>query len=113
MFVMLELMRRLQQKCYEFNAFVVLLTLILCDRFSMDFAITVNPLETMNPSSIGYINYDNGEVQIENTKEFDITTSSGTKEYGKAIVSLDNAFIGLPDQVIRRFILEIAISIRD
>lgn len=102
MFVMLQSWRRFQQKCYEFNASVVLLTLILCDRFSMDFAITVNPFETMNPSSFDHINYDSGEVQTENTKQFDVTTSSGTKEYGKAIASSDNTFTGLPDQVKRR-----------
>lgn len=108
MFVMLQSKRRLQQKCYEFNALIVLLTLILCDRFSMNFAIIVNPPETMNPSSIDYINYDSGEVQIENTKHFDVTTSSGTKEFGKAIASLDNTFTWLPDQVRRRFSFRIA-----
>lgn len=103
MFLMLQSMQRLQQKCYKFNASVVLLTLILCDRFSMDFAITVNPLETMNPSPIDYINYDGGEVQTENTKLFDVTISAGTKEFGKAIASLDNTFTRLPEQVRRSF----------
>lgn len=101
-------MRRRQQKCYEFNALVVLLTLILCDRFSMDFAITVNPLEIMNPSSIDYINYDSGEVQIENTKQFDVTKLSESKEFGKTTASLDNIFTRLPDQVRTRFSFKIS-----
>lgn len=111
MFVMLQSVQRLQQKCYEFNALVVLLTLILCDRFSMDFAITVNPLGTINPSSIDYINYNSGEVQTENTKQFDVTTSSGTTEFGKAIAPLDNTFARLPEQVrISFFVLKTAHS---
>lgn len=94
-------MRRVQQKCYELNALIVLLALILCDRFSMDFAITVNPIETMKPSLIDYINYESDEIQNVNSKHIDAATSLGTKEYDKVITFVDSTFAELPDKVRR------------
>ncbi|XP_055298520.1 group 3 secretory phospholipase A2-like isoform X2 [Sitodiplosis mosellana] len=39
--------RRWLLECYKFNALLILLTLILHDRFSMVFGITVNPLDSL------------------------------------------------------------------
>lgn len=44
---MMQSMRRWLLECYKFNALLILLTLILHDRFSMVFGITVNPLDSL------------------------------------------------------------------
>lgn len=44
-------------ECYRFNALLILLTLILHERFSTVFGITVNPLDSLLPSSTS----DSGE----------------------------------------------------
>lgn len=98
MIEMLQSMQWLQQKCYKFNALVILLTLILCDRFSMDFAITVNPIQTISPSSIEYTNYDSDEVHTGSNKQFDVTTS-GTNGLKNDPIIVDESFTEFPEAV--------------
>lgn len=38
-------------ECHRFNALLILLTLILHERFSIVFGITVNPIDSLLPSS--------------------------------------------------------------
>lgn len=94
---MLQLLVWLQQNCYKFNALVVLLTLILFDRFSIDFAITVKPIETIKSSSNDFMNYNTDELHMGN-KQFEITTSS-TLVPKEIKIGVADAFSGLTEMV--------------
>ena len=62
--------RRWLMECYKFNALLILLTLILHDRFSMVFGITVNPIDSLVSSSFDADEYDGDDNGDDQTNGF-------------------------------------------
>lgn len=92
---MMQSMRRWLLECYKFNALLILLTLILHDRFSMVFGITVNPLDTLVSSfdSNEYIDETADASEVHDLNKIDYNQfTNGYNKYGGSSEIVSNEF---------------------